>query len=274
MLPQYLTSALDGGEWSASRSPCLIPIKMTLCTHWIGRWMGLRAGLNVVEWSKIFCPFTGNLSPAVEHAARRCIDWAILAMIVKYSSGNMTNLQILWLRKSDFFLNTVCLCVRIPACMVLCILRKHVTLGSAWTVGRILFFRGEKDNAHYRHEMRICWNQLYRFDGFHCCSVMIYRVKIGLIFQGYVKVICARESIRVSYLCNLSLERVDIALSLLSPIPVAGSNFGCNSTIFTVLAYFPYFGKKIKWSCWYHLTVCEAMCLPVYPPVKKMRLMR
>jgi hypothetical protein len=41
----FLTSALDGGEWSAS-SP--LPANILLGTHWIGGWMGTRAGLGAV----------------------------------------------------------------------------------------------------------------------------------------------------------------------------------------------------------------------------------
>jgi hypothetical protein len=40
----FLTSALAGGEWSASRPGPSIP-----GTHWIGVWMGLIAGLDDVE---------------------------------------------------------------------------------------------------------------------------------------------------------------------------------------------------------------------------------
>jgi hypothetical protein len=43
----FLTSALDGGEWSAS-SPgrALPPGKEPPGTHWIGGWVGLKAGLD------------------------------------------------------------------------------------------------------------------------------------------------------------------------------------------------------------------------------------
>jgi hypothetical protein len=40
----FLTSALVGGEWSASRPGVLAP-----GTHWIGGWVGPRAGLDAVE---------------------------------------------------------------------------------------------------------------------------------------------------------------------------------------------------------------------------------
>jgi hypothetical protein len=55
-----LITALVGGEWSASR-----PRRFTLGegasgTHWIGRWMGPRAGLYDVE--KILDPFGTRIS--------------------------------------------------------------------------------------------------------------------------------------------------------------------------------------------------------------------
>jgi len=35
-----LTSAIDGGEWSASHSDRFIPKERAPRTHWIGAWMG------------------------------------------------------------------------------------------------------------------------------------------------------------------------------------------------------------------------------------------
>jgi hypothetical protein len=43
----FLTSALDGGEWSASHpGRDLPPGERTPSTHWIGGWVGPRAGLD------------------------------------------------------------------------------------------------------------------------------------------------------------------------------------------------------------------------------------
>jgi hypothetical protein len=44
IVPLFLTSALEGGEWRASR-----PDRFTLGTHWIRGWVGPRAGLDTVE---------------------------------------------------------------------------------------------------------------------------------------------------------------------------------------------------------------------------------
>jgi hypothetical protein len=51
--PPFLTLALDRGEWSASR-----PGRFTLVTHWMGGWLGPRAGLDAVEDRKIL-PLAG-----------------------------------------------------------------------------------------------------------------------------------------------------------------------------------------------------------------------
>jgi hypothetical protein len=46
--PLFWTSALDGGEWSAFRHG-----RFTPGIHWIGGWVGPRAGLDAVEMRKI-----------------------------------------------------------------------------------------------------------------------------------------------------------------------------------------------------------------------------
>jgi hypothetical protein len=48
-----LTSALEGGEWSASRPGRFTPREGTPGTHWIGGWVGPRAVLDVVVKRKI-----------------------------------------------------------------------------------------------------------------------------------------------------------------------------------------------------------------------------
>jgi hypothetical protein len=47
--PLFLTSALDGGEWSSSRPGCFTPGERTAGVHWIGGWVGPRAGLDAAE---------------------------------------------------------------------------------------------------------------------------------------------------------------------------------------------------------------------------------
>jgi hypothetical protein len=47
------TSALDGGEWSVSRSGLFTPRKRAPGTHWIGRWVSPKAVLYTVVKRKI-----------------------------------------------------------------------------------------------------------------------------------------------------------------------------------------------------------------------------
>jgi hypothetical protein len=49
--PPFSTSAFDWSEWSASRSVRFTPRESGPGTHWIGGWVGPRAGLT-----KISCP--------------------------------------------------------------------------------------------------------------------------------------------------------------------------------------------------------------------------
>jgi hypothetical protein len=45
----FFTTALYVGEWSASRPGRFTPGKIALSTHWVGSWVGLRAGLDTGE---------------------------------------------------------------------------------------------------------------------------------------------------------------------------------------------------------------------------------
>jgi hypothetical protein len=45
----FLTSALVRGEWSASRLSRFTPVERAPGTHWMGGWVGPRAGLDDVE---------------------------------------------------------------------------------------------------------------------------------------------------------------------------------------------------------------------------------
>jgi hypothetical protein len=46
--------ALVGGEWSASRPGCFTLGERAPGTHWIGGWVGPRAGLGDMEKRKFF----------------------------------------------------------------------------------------------------------------------------------------------------------------------------------------------------------------------------
>jgi hypothetical protein len=70
MAPLFLTSALDGGEWSASGPDCFISGEGAHGAHWLGGFMGLRAGLDVIEKIKSYFP-TGNRTPTPRSKKRR-----------------------------------------------------------------------------------------------------------------------------------------------------------------------------------------------------------
>jgi hypothetical protein len=48
-----VTSALDGGEWSASRPGRFTPRERAPGSHWIGGWVGPRAVLDAVVLEKL-----------------------------------------------------------------------------------------------------------------------------------------------------------------------------------------------------------------------------
>jgi hypothetical protein len=52
--PPFLTSALDGGEWSHLCCCYVFPGEGAYSTHWVGGWMSSRAGMDAVEKRKIF----------------------------------------------------------------------------------------------------------------------------------------------------------------------------------------------------------------------------
>jgi hypothetical protein len=56
----FTNSALDGGEWSATRpGRAFTPGKRTHGTHCTGGWVGPRAGLGTEDRGKILCPCRG-----------------------------------------------------------------------------------------------------------------------------------------------------------------------------------------------------------------------
>jgi hypothetical protein len=59
----FLTSALVGGDWSAAW-----PCRFTPGTHWIGGWVGPRAGLDYVEKRKFLTAPGLELQPLARPA--------------------------------------------------------------------------------------------------------------------------------------------------------------------------------------------------------------
>jgi hypothetical protein len=70
----FLTSALAGGEWSASRPGRFTTGERAPCTHWIGGLVDPRAGLDDVKMRK-FVTVTGL--ELVQPVASRYTDYSI-----------------------------------------------------------------------------------------------------------------------------------------------------------------------------------------------------
>jgi hypothetical protein len=77
-----LASALDGREWSASRTGLFTAREWALRTLWIGGWVGSRAVLDAVVKIKIPRPIreSNPRTPIIEPVAQRYTDWAIMAL--------------------------------------------------------------------------------------------------------------------------------------------------------------------------------------------------
>jgi hypothetical protein len=71
-----LASALDGGEWSASRPGRFTPRERASGTDWIGGWVGPRAVLDAVVKRKIPSPRreSNPRNPIVQLVAQRYTD--------------------------------------------------------------------------------------------------------------------------------------------------------------------------------------------------------
>jgi hypothetical protein len=71
-----LTSALDGGEWSASRPGRFTTRERGPGTHWIGGWVGPRAVLDAAVKRKIPSPRrkSNPRTPIVEPVVQRYTD--------------------------------------------------------------------------------------------------------------------------------------------------------------------------------------------------------
>jgi hypothetical protein len=74
--PRLLTSTLGGGEWSASSPRRFIRGERAPGTHWIERWVGPRAGLDVAEKRKNPSPRreSNPLTPIVQRVPGRYTD--------------------------------------------------------------------------------------------------------------------------------------------------------------------------------------------------------
>jgi hypothetical protein len=71
-----LTSALDGGEWSASRPGRFTSKERALSTRWIGGWVGPTAVLDAMVKRKIPSPSreSNPTTPIAQPVAQRYTD--------------------------------------------------------------------------------------------------------------------------------------------------------------------------------------------------------
>jgi hypothetical protein len=88
----FLTSALDGSEWSASRHGRFTPGDTAPGTHLIEGWVDLRAGLNAMEKTQISCPWRES-KPG--HPARSLIT--ILTNLSRHPFRNLYKLRLITL---------------------------------------------------------------------------------------------------------------------------------------------------------------------------------
>jgi hypothetical protein len=70
-----LTSALDGGEWSASRPCRFTPRERAPPTHWIGGWVGPRAEKQ--EQNKIGLLCSSNCTLQVRNTDNFLYSWTV-----------------------------------------------------------------------------------------------------------------------------------------------------------------------------------------------------
>jgi hypothetical protein len=83
----FTTSALEVGEWSASRpGRTLPPGKGPLDTHWTGGWMGPEPvwTKSLEEKSSCLCPGWNLDRSVVQSVARHCTDWATPAPVLRH----------------------------------------------------------------------------------------------------------------------------------------------------------------------------------------------
>jgi hypothetical protein len=83
----FLTSALVGVEWTASRPGRFTPWERAPGTHWIGGWVGPRAGLDDVEKRKFLTLAGLELRPLCRPARsqslyRLCYPRSLTILIV------------------------------------------------------------------------------------------------------------------------------------------------------------------------------------------------
>jgi hypothetical protein len=90
----FLTSALDRGKWSAS-----YPGRFTTGIHWIGGWMGPRAGLDAVEYRQIFfpCRESNSVRPAPS-LSLYWVLWFVPWVVGRLLNYTTSHAEVIWRR--------------------------------------------------------------------------------------------------------------------------------------------------------------------------------
>jgi hypothetical protein len=142
-----LTSALDGGEWSASRPGRFTTREIAPGTHWIGIWVGPRAVLDTVVKRKIPSPrresnpFHQTVQPIVNHYT----DWEIINC--KVALMLMHHKIKVYIRRGD---RTVNIHVLVTRWKLNCRLLSHTHYLECWVVSEQVW----KD--WYREKSYLC----------------------------------------------------------------------------------------------------------------------
>jgi hypothetical protein len=70
----FFTSALDGVSGQRHAPAALYSWERTPGTHWIGGWVGLRAGLDTEARGNMLFASTGDRTPVVQSVVRHYTD--------------------------------------------------------------------------------------------------------------------------------------------------------------------------------------------------------
>jgi hypothetical protein len=125
----FSTSALDGGEWSASHpGRAFTPWERTPSTHCTGGWVGTRAGLDREATGKILCLCRGSNPnrPVVQPVVRHYTAWANPAPSSYIAYTNIKLCVCMYVIMyvcilCTYYVYYVCMSVCMYVCMYVCL---------------------------------------------------------------------------------------------------------------------------------------------------------
>jgi hypothetical protein len=119
-LHEFFNSPLDEGEWSASRPGHFSSRERAPDTHWIGGWVGLRAGLDTVVKRKIPSPCRDSNPYHPARSPVLCMIGKNINVIKKTTGALLDASDILEVNKHRENLSTwLCLVNRMKANIVM-----------------------------------------------------------------------------------------------------------------------------------------------------------